>query len=287
MNIIRAFSSIRNPSGLRLISTRPSLLFPKIEKPAAAGNDEAKTKSGKGDDDEEFDRLYKYEFNKTLPVYKPGSILDKLKESFGLQGGYRHPQSLMSLASLRLYLCIQYQIDYNKLYQICHMPDVMYSFCLITFLHVWLVSIPLMQQGRSGLFVRKMLHKNMWRDIETRARKLRASMNRKNQLKTYNTLNGVFQAFMFGFDEGILSDDYVLAGAVWRHLFEMKELQEFEGVATMCEYIRKNVAHLDKINEADLLRHGIISFVDLDVKEVDHLKVRGKILEEILKKESS
>ena len=111
-------------------------------------------------------------------------------------------------------------------------------------------------------------------------------MNRKNQLKTYNTLNGVFQAFMFGFDEGILSDDHVLASAVWRHLFEMKEIEDFSSVATMCDYIRKNVAHMDKISELDLLRNGVVTFVDRDVKELDHLKARTKILDEIRRKEN-
>ena len=99
----------------------------------------------------------------------------------------------MVVASLRLYLCIQYQIDYDKFFKKLQMPDVMYSFCLITFLHVWLVSVALAQYGRSGLFVRRMLIQNMWKDIETRAKKLNANMSKETKKTTYEHLNDVFR----------------------------------------------------------------------------------------------
>ena len=271
-------------SQLRLVSSGSSILYSSAAKGPGSSDQTPDLEDSFKKAESELNRM-KYEFNKSLPVSKPGSYFDKLKESLGLQGGLRHPQALLTIAGLRLYLCIQYQVNYDKLFQTCQMSDVMYSFCLITFLHVWLISIQLTQHGRTGLHVRRLLHQNMWKDIETRARKLKASMNRKNQLKTYNTLNGVFQAFLFGFDEGILSDDHVLASAVWRHLFEMKEIEDFEAVGKMCDYIRKNVAHLDKINELDLLRNGVVSFVDMEAQELDHMKVRAKILAELRKKE--
>jgi cytochrome b pre-mRNA-processing protein 3 len=214
------------------------------------------------------------------------SFFQKVKESMGFQGSLKYPQPVLLYASYRLYLSIQYQVDYDKFFKLCNAPDVMYSFCLINFLHVWLVSVPLMQLGSTGLFVRKNLYKNMWKDIETRDRKLNRPMNKKNKLITYNHLNDIFRAFLFGFDEGILSDDTVLAGAVWRHILEMNEIQDYAVLGILCDYIRKNVAHLDKINEIDYLKHGIVSFIDLDQKELDHLKVRQRLIEQILQRES-
>jgi hypothetical protein len=229
-----------------------------------------------------------YELNQlsNVPMLVRPSVFEKVKELLGFQGGYKYPQPALTLASVRLYLCIQYQIDYEKFYRQCQMEDVMYSFCLITFLHVWMLSVALMHHGRSGAYVKKFLLSNMWKDIEIRAKKLKVSMTTKNKLKTYTHLNDTFRAFLLGFDEGLLSDDTRLAGAIWRHLLEMKELEDYAVIGVMCDYIRKNIQHLEKINEIDLLRNGVVSFVDLDEKELDHLKIRLKLIERMEKKES-
>ena len=96
-------------------------------------------------------------------------------------------------------------LDFDKFFVKLELPDVFYSYCLINFLHVWMVSVPLAQYGRTGLFVRKRLHEHMWKDIETKAKKLNASMSTDVKVKTYSHLNDVFKIFLFGFDEGILS----------------------------------------------------------------------------------
>lgn len=140
-----------------------------------------------------------------LPVIVKPTLFQKLKESLGFQGGLTYPQPVLTLSSLNLYLCIQYQIDFDKFFTKLNYPDVFYSYCLINFFHVWLLSVPLMNYGRSGLYVRKVLHQNMWKDIEARAKKLEASMNKENKLKTYTHLDETFKAFLFGFDEGLLS----------------------------------------------------------------------------------
>jgi cytochrome b pre-mRNA-processing protein 3 len=222
-----------------------------------------------------------------LPVKVNSTYFQQLKKALGFQGDYRYPQPVLTYSSLRLYLCIQYQVDYDRFFRLCQMNDVMYSWCLITFLHCWMLSVPLMQQGQSGLFVRHALYKNMWKDIETRERKLKSPMNTKNKRIAYNHLNDIFRAFLFGFDEGLLSDDTILAGAIWRHLFEECEIKDYAAIAIICEYIRKNVAHLDTINEIDLLKNGIVTFVGFDQTNRDHLKERTKVIEKILVKETS
>lgn len=219
--------------------------------------------------------------NTKVPTVVKPSLFDRLKQSFGMQGNLRYPQPLLQISAQRLYLCIQYQIDYDKFFKKCDMPDVMYSFCLVTFLHVWLISVALMHYGQTGLFVRKSLHANMWTDIQTRERKLNAPMNKENKLKAYNQLNDTFRAHVFGFDEGLLSDDTVLAGAVWRHLLEMKPLNDYAVLGELCEYIRKNVNHLEKLSETDLLKYGIVSFIDFEQKELDHSLMKVKIFEKI------
>jgi cytochrome b pre-mRNA-processing protein 3 len=229
---------------------------------------------------------FSLEYNKSnLPVIVNASYFQKFKEALGLQGNLRYPQPILVATSLRLYLCIQYQVDYDKFFKKFDMPDVMYSFCLVTFLHVWLVSVALMEFGYSGLFVRRLLTQNMWKDIEMREKKLKRPMNKKNKIYTYEHLNDIFRAFMFGFDEGLLSDDYVLAGAIWRHILEQRDIKDYSALGEMCDYIRKNVSHLEKISEEDVLRHGLVTFVDFEEAKLDHAKVRPKLLEVIRRKE--
>jgi cytochrome b pre-mRNA-processing protein 3 len=49
-----------------------------------------------------------------------------------------------------------------------------------------------------------------------------------------------FQAAMVGYDEGLLSDDMVLAGAVWRTLLQ-QDCSDPENVERIVYYIRKQV----------------------------------------------
>ena len=116
--------------------------------------------------------------NLTLPVVTKPSMFQTLKELVGMQGSLKYPQPVLTYASYRLYMSVQYQVDYDKFFKLLNSPDTMYSFCLVNFLHIWLVSIPLMHFGQTGLFVRKQLYRNMWRDIETRDRKLKVKARR-------------------------------------------------------------------------------------------------------------
>lgn len=223
--------------------------------------------------------------NLNLPAVTKQSMFQQMKEFIGLQGSLKYPQPVLTYASYRLYMSIQYQVDYDKFFKLCESPDTMYSFCLINFLHIWLVSIPLMHFGQTGLYVRKALYRNMWKDIETRDRKLKKPMKKEDKVKTYTHLNDIFRGFLVGFDEGLLSDDTVLAGAVWRHLFEQAPIKDYANVAKIVDYIRKNAQHLDAINEIDYLKYGIVTFIGMDETEIDHLKARQALIEMIRRKE--
>lgn len=49
-----------------------------------------------------------------------------------------------------------------------------------------------------------------------------------------------FQAAVVGYDEGLLSDDKVLAGAVWRTLLQ-QHCSDLENLECIVHYIRKQV----------------------------------------------
>ncbi len=77
---------------------------------------------------------------------------------------------------------------------------------------------------------------------------LAASVRRK-QIKL---LDDEFRAFIFSFDEAILSPDHVLAGALWRCIYSQQEFDP-RHLEILVQYVRENMAALDKTSFEDLL----------------------------------
>ena len=113
----------------------------------------------------------------------------------------------------------------------------------------------------------------------------KAPMKKKDKVETYTHLNDIFRAFLVGFDEGLLSDDTVLAGAVWRHLYEQAAVKDFAAMGKVVEYIRRNAQRLDEINEIDYLKHGVVTLSGLEREEIGHMKARQALIEMIRRRE--
>jgi hypothetical protein len=65
------------------------------------------------------------------------SFMQRLKAIIGI--GFKYRQVELKFAATKAFLSIQYQVDYDKFYKKLDAPDTMYSYCLVTFFHVWLV----------------------------------------------------------------------------------------------------------------------------------------------------
>jgi hypothetical protein len=59
----------------------------------------------------------------------------------------------------------------------------------------------------------------------------------------------------------------------------MREIDDFRILTKLCEYVRKNVKHLDETNETELMIHGIATFIDLNKDSIDHFKERKSLFE--------
>ncbi|GAA6095634.1 ubiquinol-cytochrome-c reductase complex assembly factor 1 [Tachysurus ichikawai] len=68
-----------------------------------------------------------------------------------------------------------------------------------------------------------------------------------------------FYAAIFGYDEGILSDDCVLAAALWRNLFN-KQCEDSRQLELMVEYVRKQMQFIDALDGEDLLLTGEVKW---------------------------
>jgi cytochrome b pre-mRNA-processing protein 3 len=69
--------------------------------------------------------------------------------------------------------------------------------------------------------------------------------------KQIQSLVDEFQASIFSYDEGLMSSDTVLAGAIWRNLFSQGDFDP-RHLEVLVGYVRENIATLDKTSLKDL-----------------------------------
>ncbi|GBP11046.1 Ubiquinol-cytochrome-c reductase complex assembly factor 1 [Eumeta japonica] len=69
------------------------------------------------------------------------------------------------------------------------------------------------ETGENGRFLRNSIVEAMWGDVNTRAKKLGA-INPSRTRKQIEELSEQFQAALIAYDEGLMSEDTVLAAAI-------------------------------------------------------------------------
>ena len=74
--------------------------------------------------------------------------------------------------------------------------------------------------------------------------------------KQIQVLADEFQASLFSYDEGLMSSDTVLAGAIWRTLLLQKDFNP-RHLEALVDYVRENVATLDKISLDELSKSEV------------------------------
>ncbi|XP_038822061.1 ubiquinol-cytochrome-c reductase complex assembly factor 1-like [Salvelinus namaycush] len=66
-------------------------------------------------------------------------------------------------------------------------------------------------------------------------------------------------AAIFGYDEGILSDDGVLAAALWRNMFN-RQCEDPRQLELMLDYVHKQMQFIDTLDGEDLLLTGEVKW---------------------------
>ncbi|XP_077191284.1 ubiquinol-cytochrome c reductase complex assembly factor 1 isoform X4 [Paroedura picta] len=181
----------------------------------------------------------------------------KMIEAMGFTGPLKYNRWKIKIAALRMYTCCVEKTDYEEFFNKFQMPDTLNSWFLIAQLHVWMCLVRMKQEGRAGKYMCRHIVHSMWEDVGQRGKVMGiSSVALKGSMK-HMTEN--FYAAIFGYDEGILSDDHILAAAIWRNLFE-KQCDDPRHLEIMVEYIRKQMQHLDAIPGEDLLLSGEVSW---------------------------
>uniref|UniRef100_A0A1B6C9K3 Ubiquinol-cytochrome c chaperone domain-containing protein n=1 Tax=Clastoptera arizonana TaxID=38151 RepID=A0A1B6C9K3_9HEMI len=146
-----------------------------------------------------------------------------------------------------LYETVSDQIPYEYFFKEYKMPDTFNSWFLITELHVWMLMVRCMAEDEDGRKVRNGIVESMWQDVILKAKKLGSehTMAARQQI---NEMSEQFQAAILTYDEGLLSSDKVLAGAIWRRFFS-KQCNDPVQVENMVKYVRQQITNLENIDK--------------------------------------
>jgi len=144
--------------------------------------------------------------------------------------------------------CAQ-NVDVKTFFQVFDMPDSFYSWFLVTELHVWMLSVRLMEEGPLGRSLRNFVVEALWQDCDSRA-KLVGDMSGSSRSKQINDMAEEFQVALFVYDEGLLGTDIDLANALWRRFFlSQREDEEFipdpEKIEKLVKYVRQTIKYLE------------------------------------------
>lgn len=172
----------------------------------------------------------------TVPAQPEVGYLKRMLKRYGWLD---YPRWKLKASAYILYENVADKVLYMKFFEELQMPDTFYSWFLVTELHVWILMVRTMAEGEEGRFVRNNIVEAMWEDVSTRVKKLEPGSSSAHKTQSVELLHQ-FQAALVGYDEGLLSDDKVLAGAVWRILLQ-QDCSDLENVERLVHYIRKQV----------------------------------------------
>ncbi|KAK7145243.1 hypothetical protein R3I94_011370 [Phoxinus phoxinus] len=181
----------------------------------------------------------------------------KLIEAMGFTGPLKYNKWKIKIAALRMYTCCVERINYDEFFEKCSLPDTLNSWFLVAQLHVWMCLVRMRQEGRAGKYMCRYIVHSMWEDVEQRSKIMGIdAIHRKESMKV---LTETFYAALFGYDEGILSDDCVLAAALWRNMFN-RQCEDPRQLEMMVEYVRKQMQFIDALDGEDLLLTGEVKW---------------------------
>ncbi|XP_017842576.1 ubiquinol-cytochrome-c reductase complex assembly factor 1 [Drosophila busckii] len=197
-----------------------------------------------------------------------GNILKRVLNKVGFAP---NAKARLKVTSHLLYETVADKINYVAFFRDFNLPNTFNSWFLVTELHVWLLLMRSMAEGsetgEDGRFLRNCIVEAMWGDVNTRAKKLGAH-NPSATRQQIETLSEQFQAALIAYDEGIMSDDRVLACALWRRFFEM-ECEDYTHIERLVKYVRKQALMLDSIPREQFIIKPKVDWHDLDKCKID------------------
>ncbi|CAB3402505.1 unnamed protein product [Caenorhabditis bovis] len=169
-------------------------------------------------------------------------FVSAFRQKFRSDGLDPSVKSILDRASAQLYYNCADNFDFPKLCEAFGLGDYMSSWYKLTLMHTWMVLMRLHGEFDGKAYVRLQhgLLSTMWLDIDN-SKELGQVVTSESDMKH---MHGVHLQTFFEYDEGFLSDDRVLAGAVWRCLYMSRPVDPIH-LLRVVTYIRSTVAWLE------------------------------------------
>lgn len=152
----------------------------------------------------------------------------------------------------KIYENVADNINFQRFFINYRMPNTFNSWFLITELHTWMILVKLMEEPEKGRIVRNAIVDSLWQDTSIRAKQLGAD-NPAAVRKQLMDLSEQFQAALIIYDDGLQSNDKVLASSLWERLLE-KKCNDYRNLEEVVCYVRQNVHEYDSIKYEDILK---------------------------------
>lgn len=189
-----------------------------------------------------------------------GGIWSRFKKTLGIQRKLKYKKSHLNITGTKMYLWFSKQVDQVEIMKDLELPDTFNSWFLVTELHMWILMNRLSSMDIEGRLVRNGLIRSLWTDVDVRTKSLKGfglSAKRKEGIEHFQI--HMYDALV-SYDEGILGHDRELSAAIWRVLFEHREIDP-EKLSTVVEYVRKQVKHLDDQDSEVILSSGMVQLL--------------------------
>ncbi|KAG8232286.1 hypothetical protein J437_LFUL011226, partial [Ladona fulva] len=162
-------------------------------------------------------QLYSHSISTHSPKLATSKFVQKLKDRIKW---FDYSKSILRAGGVKLYENVADRIRHEEFFEVLGLPDTLYSWFLVLELHVWMVMARVMAE-KDGRFVRNVVVESMWADVRIRINKLQDN-SATNISNTLEELSQQFGAAIIAYDEGLMSDDRCLAGALWRRILQQK-----------------------------------------------------------------
>eukprot|EP01135_Chromosphaera_perkinsii_P006647 Nk52_evm49s554 gene=Nk52_evmTU49s554 len=190
------------------------------------------------------------EVSESKSAEKPRSFEKKVYESLATIFGYYTvaPQNIVK--AKKIYeRCYSHVIN-DSFAKKLDLPDTFQSWFSSTLLHVYLCMIRLKMGDDNCRQICKELTVVFWEDCEQRMR-LAGVKNNLTVSSSLKELWDMFNGAVVAYDEGLLTEDWVLASALWRNITFLRGKPH--EVAALTEYVRREIQSLDDVSIEDLI----------------------------------
>ncbi|VDM95673.1 unnamed protein product [Thelazia callipaeda] len=162
-------------------------------------------------------------------------------------------------SAAHLYFDCANRFPYLKLCSALCLPDYFSTWYKLTLMHIWMLLVRLQSVLEAGAYarIRNSILEIMFDDIDKRLRVLSEELQEiVHHQKDKRRMAGLYIQTFFEYDEGFLSDDPALAGALWRNLYMQRPVDPVH-LNRAVFYIRGTMAYLDSLSLEQILLQGI------------------------------